>query len=201
MHRTALAFALPLAAVLLIINPFVALAKAPQYQFDKPHCTISFKVRHTLAFLHGKFNRFEGDIRFSTQDLAHSSMRISIKSASLDTGINELNQRLINPEFFDAAQYPEIKFVSQRITHQGGDEYALHGKLAIKGIEKDFTIPFRFLGEKPDPMHPDRLVAGFEAAFNLDRLAYHVGNGEYYRMGVAGKEVQICLDFELVRKP
>ena len=43
-------------------------------------------------------------------------------------------------------------------------------------------------------------VAGFNGRLTLDRLAYKVGDGKYYRMGAVGKEVDIMVTLEVLRK-
>jgi polyisoprenoid-binding protein YceI len=43
-------------------------------------------------------------------------------------------------------------------------------------------------------------VAGFEARMTIDRLAYNVGNGKFYEMGVVGKDVDILISLEAVRQ-
>jgi polyisoprenoid-binding protein YceI len=48
-------------------------------------------------------------------------------------------------------------------------------------------------------MNPKQEVAGYEASFTLDRLAYHVGAGKFYEMGVVGKDVNVTLTFEVLR--
>jgi len=43
-------------------------------------------------------------------------------------------------------------------------------------------------------------VAGFEARMTIDRLAYHVGGGKFYDMGVVGKTVDVLITMEAIRK-
>jgi polyisoprenoid-binding protein YceI len=49
-------------------------------------------------------------------------------------------------------------------------------------------------------MNPKQEVAGYEASFTLDRLAYNVGTGKFYEMGVVGKDVNVTLTFEVLRE-
>jgi polyisoprenoid-binding protein YceI len=48
-------------------------------------------------------------------------------------------------------------------------------------------------------MNPKQVLAGYEAVFTIDRLAYHVGAGKFYEMGVVGKDVNVTLTFEVLR--
>lgn len=203
MSRTFFRAAMLLAALALLLSPLItpASAQATKYEIDKPHCTVSFKIRHIYVFVHGKFREFSGDIRFDPKDLAHSSIAVAIQVASVDTGIEQRDAHLRTADFFDAAKYPEIKFASQKITHLGGNEYLAQGKLTVKGVSRDFDLPFKFLGEKSNPMDKNLMVAGFETSFSLDRLVLGVGQGKFYKMGVVGKDVIVNLDLELIKKP
>jgi polyisoprenoid-binding protein YceI len=61
-------------------------------------------------------------------------------------------------------------------------------------------VPFTLLGVKAHPMAEKSEVAGFEARMTIDRLAYHVGSGKFYEMGVVGKEVDVLISLEVMRK-
>lgn len=50
------------------------------------------------------------------------------------------------------------------------------------------------------PFQKDSEVAGFEARMIIDRLAYNVGNGKFYDMGVVGKDVAVLITLEVMRK-
>ena len=69
----------------------------------------------------------------------------------------------------------------------------------IKDVTKEITVPFTFLGVKENPMDPKQMVAGYEGKLTLDRLAYNVGSGKYFEMGVVGRDVDVILTFEVLR--
>ena len=62
------------------------------------------------------------------------------------------------------------------------------------------SVPFTLLGTKDNPFDDKSEVAGFEARLTIDRLAYHVGSGKYYDMGVVGKEVDVLITLEVTRR-
>jgi polyisoprenoid-binding protein YceI len=45
------------------------------------------------------------------------------------------------------------------------------------------------------------MVAGFDTAFSLDRLAFGVGDGKFFKMGVVGDVVDITISVEALRTP
>ena len=195
MKRTP-AFAVVLGLIILL--PVSALT-APDWSFDPVHGSIEFKVKHTLGFVTGVFEQYNGTIRFDPEDLAGSSMTVEIKIDSINTRFKKRDQHLLSGDFFDAKKYPIMKFVSSEIAAKGDNEYIAKGTLTIKDVSKDIELPFKYLGTVPHPFNDKQLIAGFDAQYSLDRLAYNVGSGEYYKKGVVGKDIDITLHFELIR--
>ncbi len=71
--------------------------------------------------------------------------------------------------------------------------------MKIKNVSKTLELPFTFFGSKPNPFNPKQEVAGFEARMTIDRIAYHVGNGNFLKMGVVGKDVDVLISLEATR--
>jgi polyisoprenoid-binding protein YceI len=70
----------------------------------------------------------------------------------------------------------------------------------VKDVTKDIIVPFTYFGVQDNPFKKTQLVAGFEARFKIDRMAYNVGNGKFYKMGIVGKEVEITVSLEMIGK-
>ena len=185
--------------VFLLLLAAPALAVPPQWHFDPPHCQIIFTIKHIFAPVSGQFDKFEGEVFFSPEDPAHGKVSLTIPVESIDTRVPARDAHLKTPDFFDLAKYPQIRFVSQSITKQGKDQFAVKGQLTMKDVTKPVTIVFTYLGSKVNPMDPQKLVMGFQGGFSLNRLDYHVGSGKFYDMGVVGNQVDIALHLELVR--
>ncbi len=62
------------------------------------------------------------------------------------------------------------------------------------------AVPFVFLGVTTHPFDKESEVAGFEARMTVDRLAYNVGGGKFFDMGVVGKDVDVLITLEVIRK-
>jgi polyisoprenoid-binding protein YceI len=92
-----------------------------------------------------------------------------------------------------------MTFTSTAVEHVKDDQYLVKGKMTIKDVSKDMSVPFRFLGSKTLPFDKDKMVAGFEARMAVDRLAWNVGGGKYYEMGVIGKDVDVLITLEVIR--
>ncbi|KAF0233848.1 MAG: hypothetical protein FD177_1260 [Desulfovibrionaceae bacterium] len=172
---------------------------APAWAFDPPHCSVLFFVKHILAQVPGRFDSYSGTVRFDPANLGGSSIDVSVDMASVDTGVAKRDEHLKSPDFFDAAKYPGMRFVSQRITSKGGNEYVAEGDLTIKDVTKRIQLPFTSLGTRPSPMEQGKQLAGFEAHFSINMLEYHVSDGKFQKMGVLGDTVDIVINLEMLR--
>jgi polyisoprenoid-binding protein YceI len=114
----------------------------------------------------GVFKDFSGSIVFDSENLSSSSMKLKIKVESINTGNGLQNKHAKSEEWFDAGKHPNITFESTRIEKTENGFKAV-GKLEIRGVKKDVTIPFTFVkkGSK----------GTFVAKFSVDRTDYGVG--------------------------
>lgn len=125
---------------------------------------------HSIAFsttgVSGVFKTFSGTVEFDSEKLGDSKFSLSIDVASINTGNGMQNNHAKGAEWFDAAKYANIKFVSSSF-QKTSSGYSVKGKLTIKGVTKDETIPFTFTksGNK----------GKFVAKFSVNRMDYNVG--------------------------
>ena len=174
-------------------------AAPPNWKFDPVHSSFYFGVQHIYSTIWGYFEDFSGTFRFDPENLAASKIDIQVKTKSIITNSRKRDTHLRSAEFFDAGKYPEMTFTSSSITHIGGNQYEVSGKLTIKDVSKDIVLPLTFHGIKDNPLNPKELVAGFDSHLTLDRFDYHVGTGKFYDMGVVGDKVKIYISLEMLR--
>ena len=165
---------------------------------DPAHTSTSFTIRHILAPITGRFDNATGAIDIPAASPAKGTVTFTVGTASVDTGVAARDNHLRTADFFDAATYPKMTFVSEKITPAGKGVYRVTGRLTIKDVTRTVTIPVKYLGAKPHPMMPCVDVAGFEANFSLNRLAYHVGTGKFFKMGAVGDTVDVRLAGEVL---
>lgn len=187
-------------ATLLLFMGTISMAAAAQWKIDPPHSNIYFSIRHIYATIEGRFTDFDGVIEFDPANLRESRFDFKVRVDSIDTHENKRDEHLRTSEFFDAHKYPEMTFKSKSITHKMGDQYEVDGVLTVKDVSRDVKVPFTYFGSRQNPLNPKLIVAGFEAHMDIDRLAYHVGSGKFYKMGAVGKEVKVLLSMEASRE-
>ena len=177
---------------------------APEtYSFDKPHTNIMFSVGHLgLSNFKGQFQEYDGTVVFDQEDVTNSSVRVTIKTASVDTDVAALDEHLLNADFFDAEKYPEIRFESTKVEKVYKDQFYITGNLSMHGVTKAVTLTARLNYAGPHPLakfnekYKDAYYAGFAAETTLRRSEF--GIDRYVPM--VSDEVRLIIDVELRRQ-
>jgi polyisoprenoid-binding protein YceI len=176
-----------------------SLAEPVVWTFDKVHSNFYFEIKHVFSSVRGRFQDFSGTFLFDPNQPEKGRLAFEVRTKSVDTDIAKRDEHLRTKDFFHAERYPTMRFESTSISHLLGNRYEVKGRLRIKDVTQEVTIPFIFFGVRENPMQEGQMVAGFESRFSLDRLEYHVGDGKYYRMGVTGKTVDVTVTLEMLR--
>jgi polyisoprenoid-binding protein YceI len=182
--------------VSLILAGQTALGAARNWELDKPHSNFYFLVDHIFSKVGGQFNDFTGEVKFDPDNLAESRFFFEIKIDSVDTNIAKRDKHLQSGDFFDSGKFPLITFESTQITDAGNNKYEVLGKFVVKGKTYDLTLPLVLAGIKEHPAVNGKEVIGFNGEITIDRLAYQIGTGKFYDLGVVGKDVKIFVTFE-----
>lgn len=177
-----------------------AFVPAGTYNLDPAHSIVGFAVRHfEINWVEGRFKDFTGSINYNEQDATKSTIVFTAKIESVDTGIAPRDQHLRTADFFDAAAFPEMKFVSTKIEKKGKDKYILHGDFTLKGVTKQIEFPFTFTGAIKDPWDNTRF--GIEAHTRINRRDYGMSYGNALPSGGfdVGNEITVDLHLEAVK--
>lgn len=167
---------------------------------DKAHSSVSFTVKHFFTPVTGKFEKYEGTLKFDPNNLAESKADFTIKVASVSTDDAKRDTHLQSGDFFDAKQFPDIRFASSRFEKKSDQDYIAYGKLTIKNVTKEIALPFTVLGVTEHPMKKGTTVMGMKAEINLNRNDYGVGTGSWAATMVVSNEVSIQVILEANHK-
>lgn len=181
-------------AFLLILSSTTGLASV--WQVDKDHAEIRFEVTHILTTVSGHFNEFEGDMVFDPNQPENGKISFTVKVSSADTNNGKRDNHLRSKDFFHADKFPEMDFVSDRISKISNGRYLLEGMLTVKDVSKKIKTEFEYLAPKPHPFAKGKMVSGFVTDFTVNRLDYTVGNGKFLKMGVVGRDVHVTIAVE-----
>lgn len=171
---------------------------ATDWQLDRAHSAIYFTVDHIFSKIRGQFNDFSSEIKFDPKDLGGSSFYFEIATKSIDTGNGKRDKHLQSSDFFDSKNHQSLVFQSTAIKDMGDASYQVEGKLKVRGVAYDLTLPLVLAGIKDHPVAKEQRVAGFNGELVVDRLALGIGEGKFYDLGVVGKDVSILVSLELL---
>lgn len=138
------------------------------YTLDMSHSRLGFSARHAMVTtVRGSFAHFEGTARIDTATPAASSVQLTIATASISTGTADRDGHLVSADFFDAEQYPEIRFASTEVARVDAATWRVTGDLRIKDVTRPVSIDFESTGSARDPF--GNLRVGFEGSTSINR--------------------------------
>ena len=165
------------------------------FGIDLSHSSIHFDVEHLgVSRAWGRFDEFEGQFTLG-EGADDMSVELTAKTESVNTNDAKRDEHLRSADFFNARQFPELKFVSTGVEKTGKDSYTLTGDLTMLGTKKSIEAEMTMIGRGADPWGGTR--AGAMATFTIDRFDYGMETYE----GTLGKEVNVRVDLEgILRK-
>jgi polyisoprenoid-binding protein YceI len=164
---------------------------ADEFKIDPNHSSVNFAVTHmTVSTVNGRFNNFEGKILFDDKDVSKSSVKVTIKTASINTDNTSRDNDLRSANYFDVEKFPEITFQSKSVEKKGND-YVAHGTLTIKGVSKDVDLPFELKG--PIDAGKGGKVMGAHAGLTVNRQDFGITKAP---AAMIGNDVKIDLNVE-----
>ena len=174
--------------------PGLALAN---WTIEPSHTNVSFEVGHLgLTQTPGVFRRFDSTIRFDDRDIEHSQVTFAIDAASVDTYDATRDAALRGADWFDAARYPKITFVSRSVKQVDASNFSIAGDLTVRGRSVPVTFEARLTDRVLNPFLKVPAV-GFVATAHVDRTAF----GMTQFLPVVGGEVTLKIQAELNKLP
>jgi polyisoprenoid-binding protein YceI len=102
---------------------------ATSYTVDPRHTFPSFEINHLgFSIQRGRFDQTSGKVLLDPET-ASGNIHIAIETASISTGLAELEKHLRGKDFLDAARYPQITFVSDKLSFNKDQLVAADGIL------------------------------------------------------------------------
>ena len=168
---------------------------------DPVHSSVEFAVRHmVIATVRGRFAKFQIQADFDETRPENVRVLGTADTASVDTGEAKRDEHLRSPDFFDAANFPQISFKSRRVEPRGGDKYRLVGDLTIRGTTREVPFDVTFAGIAKDPWGNQR--AGFTATATLDRKDFGLKWNVPLEAGgvLVGDAIKVNVEVELIKQ-
>jgi polyisoprenoid-binding protein YceI len=182
------------ALVLISLN---SMAQVTKWAVDKGHSNVKFTVTHmTVSEVEGSFKIFDGTMEHTKADFTDAKVNFSVDVNSVFTDNERRDNHLKGDDFFNAATYPTMKFVSTGIKSLGNNKYQLAGNLTIRDITKPVVFDVSYGGT----VNTGRgRKSGFKAKTTINRFDYNLKWDRAVEAGglVVAKDVEIQINVEL----
>jgi len=141
------------------------------YKVDPMHSEVTFKVKHLMITnVTGNFSKFDATLMADKEDFTDAKVTFEADIDSISTNNEQRDTHLKSDDFFNAEQFPKMKFESTSITKTGDEEYTLNGNLTIRDITKPVTLNVTYGGTMTDPWGQTK--AGFEISGKINRKEF-----------------------------
>src|ERR1700749_3849300 len=164
------------------------------WTIDPVHSNVGLSVKHMgIATVRGEFTEFEGTLELG-EDLSSAKAYGTVKPESVDTNEPQRDDHLRSPDFFDAAQFPELSFESTSIEALDDEEFRITGRLTIHGVTNDIVLHADYQGTDIDPYGNERV--GLEVTGQLSRGDYGMKFNQALGSGnmLVADKVKLALD-------
>ena len=170
------------------------------YKIDPAHSDINFKVKHlAISTVTGSFQKFDGTLEAEKEDFSDLKTSFEADIDSISTNNEQRDQHLKSADFFDAAQFPKLKFSSTSV-EKDGDDLKVTGDLSLHGVTKPIVLQATYNGTVVDPYGQTK--AGFDISGKLKRKDFGLTWSAVTEAGsiVVSDEVKLELTVQFIKQ-
>lgn len=170
------------------------------YKIDAAHSDILFKVKHLMiTTVTGQFKNFDATLTSGKEDFSDAQISFTADVNSIDTRSEQRDGHLKSNDFFNAEQFPQMKFTSTSFV-KNGEGYVLKGDLTIRDITKPIELKADYAGAMVDPWGQKKV--GFEAEGIIKRKEFGLSWDAVTEAGgvVVSDDVKLQLNVQFVQQ-
>jgi polyisoprenoid-binding protein YceI len=167
------------------------------YQLEKTHVDLLFSINHAgFTQKHGSFRDLDATLQYDADHPDKSQLSVTVKTNSIDTGFAARDKDLESDKFFAVAKYPEMRFVSTKVTPGPNGTLLVEGNLTLHGVTKPLTLHATLNKAAPNPFD-QKPTLGFTAGGTLKRSDFGMATA----VPIIGDQVTLTIDAEFNIKP
>lgn len=156
-----------------------AVAAPANYTIDPAHTYPSFEADHMgISYWRGKFTTSAGKVVLD-KEARSGKVEVTIDLASIDFGMDKLDEWAKGAEFFDTAKNAKATYKGQLERFVDGKPTQLVGTLDLHGVSKPLTLTIDRFKCVPHPIYK-RELCGADAVGTFDRSAFGLNAGKEY---------------------
>ena len=172
-----------------------------KWVIDPTHSEIGFKVKHMMfTNVSGKFSKFDATIETEDSNFENAKIEFTGAIDSITTGNSDRDTHLLSPDFFDAAQFPEIKFSATSLTKIKEGDYVLVGDLTLHGITKSVELAAEYGGLMKDPWGNTKMALAFEGKINRKDWGLNWNSALETGGVLVSEEVRLNIELQFVQQ-
>lgn len=142
---------------------------------DEPNA-VNFSIRNFGIKVEGSLSGVAGEIHFDPEHPERALFAVTLDATTVNTGIDLRDNHLRKEDFFNVDKYKTIKFLSSQVSKGvGPNTWVVKGKLTMKGISNEVSIPFTEASVPGDKLK-------FSGEFKINRKDFEIG-GRSISMG------------------
>jgi polyisoprenoid-binding protein YceI len=171
-----------------------------KWSIDPTHSEVQFKIKHlVISTVTGQFNEFSGSLESEDKNFTGANASFEALISSISTNNVDRDAHLKSADFFDADNYPTLKFESREFTHIKDNQYKIIGDFTIKGITKEIILDAAYGGSMVDFYGNEK--AGFEISGKINRKDFGLTWSAVTEAGgvVVSDEVKLQLNVQFSR--
>lgn len=193
------------AVVVILLAPLPAVASprsqdpakvpAGEYVLDPRHASLLVKISH-MGFSNYtmRFDRLDGHFTYDPANWTATQVTITVDPTSINTGQPSFDKTIAGPDYFNAAKYPAITFVSTSVAGRDG-KGTVSGDLTFHGVTRPVTLDVMFNGVGPGLLGVGTRL-GFSGMTHIKRSDFGVTAAGQF----TGDDLELIFETEFTRK-
>src|SRR4029079_5813350 len=108
------------------------------WNIDPVHSNVEFAVRHLMiSTVKGRFGDVKGTVELDLANPAAARLDVTIGVESVDTRNADRDAHLRSADFFDAVNFPAMRYVSRNVKVLPDGTFRVLGDLTIRGTTRE----------------------------------------------------------------
>ena len=183
-----------LIAIISVLLPAVMLAQT--WKNDPPHSRMEFTISHNMiSDLGGVFNDFTITAQAAETDFSDATFDVNIQMKSIDTQVEQRDEHLRSPDFFDVDKFPEMQFKTQQVRQIDKNTFLVTGELTLHGISKTVDLTMVHNGSFTKD---DKTTSGITVTGSILRSDFDIGTK--FPIAVVGDKVTLRISAEMKKQ-
>lgn len=169
---------------------------AQTWKNDPPHSRMEFTISHNMiSELGGVFNDYTITAQGAETNFSDATVEVVVQTKSIDTQVDQRDEHLRSPDFFNVAKFPEMRFKSNQIRQIDGNIFLLTGELTLHGISKKVDLTMEHNGVF---VKDGKTTSGITVSGSILRSDFNLGPD--FPIAVIGDKVTLRISAEMQKQ-